>query len=520
MLCMVMTGCADTSPVNLQPELMLGEASDITRTEATVTLKIVSAEGSSPLSYVQISCASTDGVTATSPNLFDGSAEVTYTFTALKPNQTYTVTAKGGTATATIFSREVTFKTEPNTLPTVAEVTTLSTGPTGVVVAFDITDTGGEPVTRAGCRVYAASEPNDQRIITLAPSDLTTGSHRLYITGLRSLTQYKIAAFAENSMGTAYSPDIDFATKDGVNIVTAGDLPGLFDNSPVTAASLAIAGPLNGTDFAFLRRCAIGVLDLSDADIVAGGESYDGSRYTETNVFGKGLMAGCKALKTLTLPNSALEIQSDAVANCPALHTLVLGTQVSKTAVSAGCENLAEIIVSKANTHFASVDGVLFDSAVTQILWFPLGKTGDYTLPATVTSIGEKAFLDTHITRLTIPESVTEIRRGAFCGSALEEIVLPDKMTNVSEGLFQNCESLKSVTLGLMTEFIGNYAFDGSPLTSLTVRAQIPPYTAENAFFNRLTPMSQNCTLRVPKGTKAVYRNHAGWKIFTKIEEL
>ena len=112
---------------------------------------------------------------------------------------------------------------------------------------------------------------------------------------------------------------------------------------------------------------------------------------------------------------------------------------------SADCPSLRAIEVSAANTDFSSVDGVLFNHTGTDILWFPLGKTGTFTLPSTVTKIGENAFAGTGITGLVIPPTVTEIGRGAFAGSALEEISLPDNMSNISEGMFQGCAHLSLI---------------------------------------------------------------------------
>ena len=192
---------------------------------------------------------------------------------------------------------------------------------------------------------------------------------------------------------------------------------------------------------------------------------------------------------------------------------------VAELLPSAGCSALRAIEVSAANEHYTSVDGVLFNADITEILWFPLGKTGSFTLPSTITSIGENAFYGTSITTLEIPESVTNISRGAFAGSALTEISLPDNLTNVAEGMFQNCRTLTTVHLGRSTDFIGNYAFDGTALTDLYVAATEPPYASAQAFANKSSTITTGCTLHVPAGCRTIYCSHSKWKTFSRIVE-
>jgi hypothetical protein len=49
--------------------------------------------------------------------------------------------------------------------------------------------------------------------------------------------------------------------------------------------------------------------------------------------------------------------------------------------------------VDALNNVFASVGGVLFNKDGTLLIRCPPGKTGSYTVPSSVTSIGEEAFV-------------------------------------------------------------------------------------------------------------------------------
>lgn len=309
----------------------------------------------------------------------------------------------------------------------------------------------------------------------------------------------------------------------------------VFEGTPVVSLRrLLISGYMNGDDFRFLRmllgapalggvpeiESSVSEIDLTDVRIVEGGGSYDGARFTENDKVTTGLLADCPSLRVALLPSSATLLARDAVARCEALGELTVPAAVETLLPSAGCPSLRAIDVSAPNIDFAAVDGVVFNHDVTDIVWFPQGKTGGYTLPSTVTKISENAFLGTQISGLVIPPSVKTIARGAFAGSALTEITLPDNLANVSEGMFQGCASLATVRLGTGTTYVGNYAFDGTALTHLYVGAAEPPFAAGEAFFNRSLAMTEVCVLHVPSGSIKKYRNNSKWGLFDHIEEF
>jgi hypothetical protein len=56
------------------------------------------------------------------------------------------------------------------------------------------------------------------------------------------------------------------------------------------------------------------------------------------------------------------------------------------------CPLLTAITVGAANVNFSSLSGVLFNKAQTILIQYTGGKTGSYSIPAGVTSIGDSAF--------------------------------------------------------------------------------------------------------------------------------
>lgn len=152
------------------------------------------------------------------------------------------------------------------------------------------------------------------------------------------------------------------------------------------------------------------------------------------------------------------------------------------------CTNLSAIVVDASNPAYQSVDGVLFNKDQTSLLQFPEGKSGTYTIPNTVTSIGAWAFLHcTRLTSITIPDSVTSIGNAAFFGckgltsfmisnsltcigdsafsgcTSLTSFKIPDSVTRIGMHAFSGCTSLREVHIGNSSTHIGSEAFGGCP---------------------------------------------------------
>jgi uncharacterized repeat protein (TIGR02543 family) len=73
-----------------------------------------------------------------------------------------------------------------------------------------------------------------------------------------------------------------------------------------------------------------------------------------------------------------------------------------------GMSNLKAFSVADSNPFFASEDGVLFNKAKTELIAYPVAKSGAYSISNNVNTIGVYAFSGcTALTNLTIPNSVT-----------------------------------------------------------------------------------------------------------------
>lgn len=138
------------------------------------------------------------------------------------------------------------------------------------------------------------------------------------------------------------------------------------------------------------------------------------------------------------------------------------------------------------------------------------------TIPSSVTSIGNNAFISCGFTSINIPNSVTSIGYGAFqdCGN-LTSCTIGSGVTSISYNTFNGCFSLTSCTIGSGVTSIGENAFDGCyMLTSIVSNPTTPP-TLGNVY--EFGSVGENGTLTVPSGSQGycdwMDKLPSGWTI-------
>jgi hypothetical protein len=104
----------------------------------------------------------------------------------------------------------------------------------------------------------------------------------------------------------------------------------------------------------------------------------------------------------------------------------------------------------------------------------------------TVTSIGERAFLQKQLTNAVLPKSLKTIEEEAFAGNLLTSLVIPHGVTHIGKGAFV-ANKLTNLTIPESVAFIKDAAFAGNLLTSLIIPHGVT-WIEDSAFaFNQLT---------------------------------
>ena len=234
--------------------------------------------------------------------------------------------------------------------------------------------------------------------------------------------------------------------------------------------SLKVSGPINGTDIEYLHRymTSIVTLDMGDANIVNGGDSYH--IYTISN-------SGIATQSGSSSYNTEVDIVGDYMfANLPLLERLVLPQGATKIGAY-------------------SIGGNLL-------------RLTDLTLPAALEEIGDYAFVrsssyniyrSTALTQLTLPAGLKKIGRYAFYQTLIKDLTIPSGVTRIEDRTF-NYSSLRNINLPEGLTFIGQYAFAEGSLESLTLPASVDTIQAY-AFQNNRSLTGE---LRIPGTVKTI----------------
>lgn len=171
---------------------------------------------------------------------------------------------------------------------------------------------------------------------------------------------------------------------------------------------------------------------------------------------------------TVTVEEGTLTIADQAFASCIYVEGVVIPASVisigysSVPNVFSACKSLTGVWIDSNNPYYSSDSyGVVFNKDFSALLYAPRTMSGTYTVPDSVTSIGECAFSYCELSGLNMGGSVTSIGGGAFEHTNLYEVTIPDSVQTIGGSIFYQCRSLHTVTLGSGITQIPDYAFYG-----------------------------------------------------------
>jgi len=206
----------------------------------------------------------------------------------------------------------------------------------------------------------------------------------------------------------------------------------------------------------------------------------------------------CRYLTSVTIGNNVTSIGGGAFVQCTSLTSIT----IPKNVISIGdeafaqCPGLTVINVDPTNTKYSSENGVLYNKDKTILVKYPEGRTGTFTIPNSVTKIGDGAFeFCKEFANIIIPDSVTSIGYSAFAYSKLG-ITGGNRVTSIGDEAFHYCEGQGSIAISDGVTNIGSRVFSYSNLTSVTIGNNVTSIGKE-AFYHciKLTSVTFQSTI-------------------------
>lgn len=155
----------------------------------------------------------------------------------------------------------------------------------------------------------------------------------------------------------------------------------------------------------------------------------------------------CENLTSVEIPNSVTTIKEEAFSGCNSLTSVEIPNSVIRISKSAfqGCNSLTSINIEDGNSYYSSVDGILYNKNITELVRCPGAKTC-VVIPSSVKTIWDRALSSCHnLTSVEIPNSVTKIGNSAFSScNSLTYVEIPNSVKTIGEYVFDRCTSLIS----------------------------------------------------------------------------
>ncbi len=325
------------------------------------------------------------------------------------------------------------------------------------------------------------------------------------------------------------APAIDTQTLGQVNIPnSAGGMkvvaiaPGAFMGcAGVTAVSIP-ANVASIGDRAFAGMLKLDTLVVSTTNAVFDSRN-DCNAVVETAT--NTLIVGCRgsSIDPTVTAIGPLAFEGSGISN------VMLSADITSIGDSAfaGCDSLS-LITSLSLTPFA-VNENCFSNQESVELYVPLGSKAAYMSTEGWNSIE-------HIYEIGAPTEFTDNQGVRYLPQYLggsyvytvvrlneihtDEIVIPSTVndypvTAIDDTAFADRTGLSSITIPASVENIGDQAFVGCDMMTLTILRSDPPMTATTAFDN-----TENKTLLVPLGSRTTYASVEPWSQFSNIEAL
>ena len=242
------------------------------------------------------------------------------------------------------------------------------------------------------------------------------------------------------------------------------------------------------------------------------------AKYIITEI-GENAFSYCPDLLSVSIPNTVTQIGDNAFTTCEQLTSMLIPRSITKIGHEAFtfCTNLSFLTVEEGNPVYDSREGcnAIIETATNTLV---LGCIHTI-IPNTVTTIGYAAFQEVPIESIEIPNSVVHIENNAFENCHLKAIEIPNSVTTIGDFAFNSCASLSEITLPNSLTSIGEGAFEFCNSLSSVISEIKEPFET-SCWPPPADLFWDNVILFVPRGTKDLYQNTKGWRLFKQIIEM
>ena len=222
--------------------------------------------------------------------------------------------------------------------------------------------------------------------------------------------------------------------------------------------------------------------------------------------------------KIINIPNTVKEINEYAFYDC--IYQEKLNIPSETVTIPYGIfkflSGLSFIDVDVNSACFTSIDGVLYDKSVSELIACPRLKD-EITILDGIQTISPFAFYSCQNLRvINMPNSITMLGEAGFWGcNSLTDINFSDNITFIDDNAFWECTSLTSMLLPKSIAGIGDNAFTGcTNLTKIYINREEPPFIEKRTFYRT----NGELVIYVPKGCKERYKNSETWRTLNIIE--
>lgn len=411
--------------------------------------------------------------------------------------------------------------------------------------------------TESWCTITPSKGSADDGTMTIKVSENKSYENREAVVTLKTGELNSYITVRQGGAGTAK-----------IHLDAPGTLEQQLGNDYENIKELILTGELNGTDFKFLKEKMYNIiegLDLSEARIVSGGDSYyfygNEELYTETDKVTDFVLSGFMKAKSIKLPASITSIGTGALCGCQELTSIDIPQGVTSIGDFAfmGCYNLSSVNIPETVTkigrwafssciHLAKIK---LPESVTKLSYglFQLcSDLKDITYSSKLDSIESDVFSGcTSLEKIIIPKSVKVVSSSSWLGCTnlktleyhsekiwfsqntgcpnVSNIIIGNEVQEIELWAFRGYKALRTLTIPANVKKLESQIFYGCNMETLYMEATTPPETdgclcTDDMDYSTHTNAMSTCTLYVPKGAKAAYEAvGCPWTDFKEIVE-